>query len=46
MNSCSTSRVIARWTPAQRKWLLDLMERTDAMLGDDDGANGDDQATA
>lgn len=38
------ARVIARWTPAQRKWLLDLMERTDAMLGDDD--NGDDAATA
>jgi transcriptional regulator with XRE-family HTH domain len=38
------ARVIARWTPAQRRWLLDLMERTDAMLGD--GTNGDDAATA
>ncbi len=36
------ARVIARWTPAQRRWLLDLMQRTDAMLGDDD----DDEASA
>lgn len=43
-DSAHIARVIARWTPAQRKWLLDLMERTDAMLGDE--PNGDDAATA
>lgn len=40
------SRTLARWTPEQRRWLLDLMERTDAMLGTPDADDTDTPVSA
>ena len=32
------TRTVANWTPEQRRWLLDLMDRTDAVWRDDESA--------